>query len=144
LLLWLGHLLDAERATRGTMRIIVHYEELVGGRGWRAVADRIAAELNIEWPCSDEAAVDEFLAPELRRRRDSDAAAQLPSWIGAVYDALRAGELHLDAVCDAVRQEFAVASELLYPRSARPCRRWRIPKASGRRRSVVSPSSHSA
>jgi GT2 family glycosyltransferase len=115
LLLWLGHLLDAEQATRGKPRVIVHYEELVGGRGWRAVADRIAAELNIEWPCREDAAVDEFLAPELRRRRDSDTASGLPRWIGAVYDAFCAGELHLDAVCDTVRQEFAVASELFVP-----------------------------
>lgn len=115
LLLWLGHLLDAERATRGTKRVIVHYEDLVGARGWRAVADRIAAELGIAWPCRDEAAVDGFLAPELRRRRDSDVAGGLPSWIAAIYDACRAGELHLDGVCDTVRREFAVASELFVP-----------------------------
>ncbi len=28
MLLWLGHLLDAERATRGAKRVIVHYEDL--------------------------------------------------------------------------------------------------------------------
>ena len=115
LLLWLGHLLDAERATRGKRRAIVHYEELIGGRGWRTVAERIAAELGIAWPRRDEGAIDEFLAPELRRRRDSDTAVGLPSWIGAVYDAFRAGELHLDAVCDTVRQDFAIANELFVP-----------------------------
>jgi GT2 family glycosyltransferase len=116
LLLWLGHLLDAERATRGMPRVIVHYEELVGERGWRGIARRVAAELGLDWPRWDEAAVDAFLAPELRRRRDSDATpGDLPRWAASVYDAFRAGELHLDAVCDAVRDELANAGELFFP-----------------------------
>ncbi|HWB51609.1 MAG TPA: glycosyltransferase [Stellaceae bacterium] len=116
LMLWLGHLLDAERATRGKPRIIVHYEELIGGRGWRAVADRIAAELGIVWPRPDEAAIDAFLAPELRRRRNSDSTpAPLPTWIASVYDAFRAGELHLDTVCDDIANQSARAGELFVP-----------------------------
>jgi hypothetical protein len=35
--LWLRHTLEAERATRGHRRAIVHYEHLVGSRGWRSV-----------------------------------------------------------------------------------------------------------
>jgi hypothetical protein len=95
-MLWLGHLLDAERATRGTKRVIVHYEDLVGERGWRSIAAQIAAEFDFAWPRFDaeaEAAVDAFLAPELRRRRASDdALGKLPAWIEAVYDAFRAGD----------------------------------------------------
>jgi O-antigen biosynthesis protein len=117
-LLWLGHLLDAERATRDGKRTIVHYEDLFGERGWRPIADRIAAELGLAWPRHDaaaEAAVDAFLEPELRRRRDSDTAGMRPSWIQAVYDAFRAGELHLSPLCDAVAGALAGANELFLP-----------------------------
>ena len=119
LMLWLGHLLDAERATRGKPRIVVHYEDLVGERGWRAIAARIAGEFGLVWPCADaaaEAAVDAFLAPELRRRRASEAAGgKLPGWIEAVYGAFRAGDLELGAVCDVVASELAIAGELFVP-----------------------------
>jgi GT2 family glycosyltransferase len=122
MLLWLGHQLDAERATRGAKRVIIHYEDLVGAAGWRAIAARIGAEFQLDWPQSGtpaEAAVDAFLAPELRRRRASDAAGaaagKLGAWIASVYAAFRAGELHLDEVCDAVGREFAAAGELFLP-----------------------------
>ena len=118
-LLWLGHLLDAERATRGGRRVIVHYEDLVGERGWRSVAAQIADAFAIAWPQSNataEARVDGFLAPELRRRRASDATSgKLPAWIAAVYDAFRAGDSQLAAVCEAVGRDLAVASELFVP-----------------------------
>jgi GT2 family glycosyltransferase len=121
-LLWLGHVIDAERATRGKQRVIVHYEDLVGESGWRGVAVRIAGEFGIAWPSASaaaEAAIDDFLAPELRRRRASDADRatdkRLPSWIGDVYRAFRAGELHLDEVCDAVGRELTSAGELFLP-----------------------------
>ena len=116
LLLWLGHLLDAERATRGAPRVIVHYEELIGERGWRSVADEIAQALDLAWPRVDAAAVDEFLAPELRRRRTSDTASGvLPRWVAAVYEAFRARDRDLDTVCDAIGRELAVSSELFVP-----------------------------
>jgi GT2 family glycosyltransferase len=118
LLLWLGHLLDAERATRGQRRAIVHYEELLGAGGWRPVAARLAAELDLAWPhqgAAAEAAVDAFLAPELRRRRVSDAAPPMPAWIETVYAALRAADPGLGEICDAVRRELDSAGELFLP-----------------------------
>jgi len=122
MVLWLGHLLDAEHATRGAKRVIVHYEDLVGAPGWRGIAGRIAGELRIDWPRTGEAAeaaIDAFLAPELRRRRASDSAGaangRLAAWVAAVYDAFRAGELHLDEVCDAVGREFGAADQLFLP-----------------------------
>lgn len=119
LTLWLGHLLDAERASRGKKRVIVHYEDLVGERGWRRVAAQIAGEFGLDWPHrggAAEAEIDAFLAPELRRRRASETATgSLPAWIDAVYAAFRAGELHLDEACDRVGGEFAAASELFVP-----------------------------
>jgi len=121
-LLWLGHLLDAERATRGAKRVIVHYEDLIGESGWRGIANRVADEFGITWPhagTETEAAVDAFLAPELRRRRASDSAGaadgKLAVWVAAVYEAFCAGELHLAEVCDAVGSELAAAGELFLP-----------------------------
>jgi GT2 family glycosyltransferase len=121
-LLWLWHVIEAERATRGCQRVIVHYEDLIGEVGWRNVAARIALELGIAWPRSGaavEAAIDGFLAPELRRRRASDAdasaASGLPAWIEDVYRAFRAGKPHLDKVCDAVGRELASACQLFLP-----------------------------
>src|SRR5581483_10476441 len=66
-ILWLRHVLEAERGSRGAARAIVHYEDLVGGAGWRAVAARLAAQFGIAWPrtgAAAEAAVDSYLAPE--------------------------------------------------------------------------------
>jgi GT2 family glycosyltransferase len=115
-LLWLGHLLDAERATRGKLRLIVHYEDLIGERGWRRIADEIAHTFDLVWPQIGAASLDTFLAPELRRRRGSDTAAgKLPAWIDAVYDAFRTDEANLAAVCDSVSREFAVAGEHFLP-----------------------------
>jgi GT2 family glycosyltransferase len=118
-LLWLGHMLDAERATRGHNRAIVHYEDFVGELGWRNVVDKIAGDFGLVWPRSDapvEAAIDAYLTPELRRRRDSDTAtAKLPAWVTAVYDAFRAGESGLATVCDAIARDLDSAGELFLP-----------------------------
>lgn len=116
LLLWLGHLLDAEHATRGAQRVVVHYEDLISKRGWRRIADTIADGLGIDWPHVDAAAIDAFLDPELRRRRASDAASgALPGWVAAVYDAFRTGDPRLETVCDTVRRELSNAGELFVP-----------------------------
>ena len=116
LLLWLGHLLDAERATRRARRIVVHYEDLVGAQGWRRVADEMADALGIVWPHVDAASVDAFLAPELRRRRASDeASGPLPSWVAAVYDAFRNDNSRLETVCDDIGRALTTAGELFVP-----------------------------
>ncbi|HYM72888.1 MAG TPA: glycosyltransferase [Stellaceae bacterium] len=122
LLLWLGHLFDAERATRGRRRAIVHYEALIGARGWRPVAAQLVAELDLAWPqqsAAAEAAVDAFLAPELRRRRVSDTAAagsgRMQAWVETVYAAFRAVDPRLGEICDAVRCELETAGDLFLP-----------------------------
>ena len=74
-LLWLQHLVDAERATRGQPRVFVHYERLLAD--WRTELQRIGAQLAIDWPTAPavfDAAVTQFLAPALRHHRANDAA----------------------------------------------------------------------
>lgn len=121
LLLWLRHVLEAERDTRACRRTIVHYEDLVGEVGWRPVAAQISGEFRLE-RLSDAAtanadAVDAYLSPELRHHR-SDAAAiarePIGDWAEAVYAAFRAGG-DIAGVCDAVAGELRRASELFLP-----------------------------
>ena len=105
LLLWLSHLLDAEQATRSAKRVIIQYEDLVGARGWRSIADEIAAGLGIEWPQRGEAAVDAFLAPRCaaagqRRGEGPDAGA----WIrgdSTTHAAPAEGKLQDDVIVQA-------------------------------------------
>jgi GT2 family glycosyltransferase len=67
LMLWLQHVLTAERDTRGSPRTFVLYEDLLND--WRGVVRKIASDLEIAWPrdvmrVQDE--IDEFLQTDLR------------------------------------------------------------------------------
>jgi len=120
-LLWLRHVLEAERATRGAARTIVHYEALVGAAGWHSVAARMAADLGQSWPAgvASAAAIDAFLAPELRHNRagvaDSHTASGLGGWLGTVYAAFCAADPALPDICDRVQGELDRAGELFLP-----------------------------
>jgi O-antigen biosynthesis protein len=123
LLLWLRHVLEAERATRGLPRVLVHYEALFDPPGWRAAAARIAAAFGISWPVSDaaaEAAVDEFLSVELRHHRAADRRQEPGSgvtagWVEEVSCALSSGLAGAEAICDAIAGELARADRLFVP-----------------------------
>jgi O-antigen biosynthesis protein len=121
-LLWLRHVLEAEKGTRGQSRTVVHYEELVGTKGWRHVAWQISRELGLTWPATGpgaEEAVEAYLTPDLRRNRRSDdspvVSPKTRDWIEAVYSAFRLGDPRLDAVCDEVSRELSVADRLFLP-----------------------------
>jgi GT2 family glycosyltransferase len=124
-LLWLRHTLGAERATRGRLRTVVHYEDLIGRRGWRSVVSQIADELELSWPAVDrsiEAAVDAYLSPELCHHRAghparSEAGAQpLGRWLQTIYSALGCSEeAQMRAVCGEVSRDLDSANELFLP-----------------------------
>ncbi|PZQ32576.1 MAG: hypothetical protein DI562_03225 [Stenotrophomonas acidaminiphila] len=64
-LLWLRHVLEAERHSRDVPRVIVTYDQLLSDS--RAVFDRISVALDVAWPRSDqeaEADIESFLARE--------------------------------------------------------------------------------
>ena len=66
-LLWLRHLLEVERATRGRRRVFSLYDDLLAD--WRLTLSRVAEVLGIEWPIPlDRAApgIEDFLSDELR------------------------------------------------------------------------------
>jgi GT2 family glycosyltransferase len=118
MILWLRHVLEAERATRGHTRTIAHYEELMTPGGWPDVAARIAGELKIAWPRDageTEAAVESYLAAELRHHRADAATTPLPGWIDAVYAAFVSRDPRLPEICDIVRQELKAAGDLFLP-----------------------------
>jgi len=86
--LWLQHVVEAERATRGHARVFVHYERLLAD--WHGELARVGKQLDITWPAQPadfERAVAQFIAPELRHHRGgSEANAALPPMIRRVYE----------------------------------------------------------
>jgi hypothetical protein len=69
-LLWLQHMLDAERWTRNYPRALVTFDGLLGD--WRSTVDRVASELRLDLPRNDpetQRRVEVFLEPQLRHHR---------------------------------------------------------------------------
>jgi GT2 family glycosyltransferase len=120
-LLWLRHMLEAERATRGLPRSIVHYADLVEHpQKWSAEFQRIAADCGLRWPRQPDAIAHDvaaFLSPKLRHHQvdhtpsNSEGADALGAWVRIVYDALRARECRI-ADCDRVAAEMDHADQL--------------------------------
>jgi hypothetical protein len=93
-LLWLRHVLDAEKATRHIPRAIVTYNDLLND--WRGVVRTISAKTGVHWPRrSDrsELEIDQFLADELRHHVADDAQltarTDVADWIKETYRLLQ-------------------------------------------------------
>lgn len=90
LLLWLRHVLDAERESRHFPRAVVSMDDLF--EDWRGAITKIGGLLGIKWPAFDEAsaaAIDAFLSPDLRHQ--NAAADSLPpvfAWTIKAYEAM--------------------------------------------------------
>lgn len=117
LLSWLRHVLDAEHATRGGVRVVTFYEDLL--RDWRSVAKRIGDGLDVKWPrwsSAVEAEIDTFLQPALRHHRAGQAWVienpHLEHWIGTTWGALRAIADGGPGVAEAQRDLDAVRADL--------------------------------
>ena len=83
LLLWIQHLLEAERATRGCARVMVTYDQVL--EDWRGSMARVAHALGVAWPRSfDEARaeIDAFLDVGERHHRALVAAPGGPASSG--------------------------------------------------------------
>lgn len=112
LLVWLRHVLDAEAATRGRVRMVVRHDDMLDH--WGHVAGRAERELGVVWPRAALGAgdaVETFLAPELRHHHRSDRAVVdnplVSRWVRRAYaillewarDGERAGDHgELDAI----------------------------------------------
>jgi len=89
-LLWLRHMIDAERATRGMMRALVDYDGMLAD--WRGTVARIAPLAGRpDWlPGEREAAaIDAFLDPGLRHHRA--VAAELEEPLGGIVHIVEEG-----------------------------------------------------
>jgi hypothetical protein len=138
-LLWLRHVLDAERATRGRPRVFVSYEGLMNG--WRATIERIQTTLELALPKLPEASAGEietFLSEALHHERATPASVTddpgLSNWLRESFTVLdnwaRQGEQAADfAVLDRIGAAFDAA----VPAFARPVEIGRQASTSQRR-----------
>lgn len=93
-LLWLRHVLDAERDSRGYPRAFVEYDHLLAD--WKGVTDRLGHQLGLTWPGASHRAtveIEAFLSDALRHNRASGSElrdhAQVVGWVKSAYAALR-------------------------------------------------------
>jgi hypothetical protein len=103
-LLWLRHMIDAERATRGMMRAVVDYDGMLDD--WRDTVARIAPLAGCDGWQPDEAEAAEiaaFLDPALRHHRVT--AADLEEPLAGIVRAVDAGLRALIAQDDAAAWE---------------------------------------
>jgi hypothetical protein len=94
-LLWLRHVLDAERLTRGYPRVFFHYQDLLAEPN--VIINRIGKDLGIKWPRPVESSIGEiedFLDPNLRTQvaeeRDIDDMGGYSPWLRQAYDCYEA------------------------------------------------------
>ena len=91
MLVWLRHVLDAERFSRGGQRVVTGYDALLAD--WRPAADRIAGTFRLRWaaPAAEAGkAINGFLSTELRHHA-VDATIEAPGlapWIRDTFSIL--------------------------------------------------------
>ena len=110
-MLWLRHMIDAERATRGMPRVVVDYEGMLDD--WRGTVARIAPLAGRDgWQPSETEAteIQAFLDPGLRHHRAGPAALEEPlaGIVRAVDEGLR-GLLERDDAAARARLDQAYA-----------------------------------
>jgi GT2 family glycosyltransferase len=92
-LVWLGHALEAEKVTRGALRVFVDYELLLSD--WREVADDIGRQLHLRWAHTPESVapeIEKFLSHDLQHHAPSgdelEAHPEVARWVKDAYAAL--------------------------------------------------------
>ncbi len=123
-LLWLRHVLDAERDTRGVSRSFVAYDSLLSD--WRRVADTLSEDLGMKWPRTLHRAgaeIDQFLVSTHRHHRLDEAdlipRPEIVDWVKQAYQALmvaaRDDESRISGTFDAIRSELETADLTFTP-----------------------------
>ncbi|KKC26966.1 hypothetical protein WP12_05735 [Sphingomonas sp. SRS2] len=88
-LLWLRHMIDAERATRGLIRAVIGFDAMLAD--WRDAARRLLPLTGGTMPDGDAAtAIGGFLDPALRHHADA-ASAGLEQPLAGIVEAVRQG-----------------------------------------------------
>jgi len=94
-LLWLRHMIEAERASRGLMRTVIGFDAML--TDWRDAARRLLPLTGGPMPEGDmAAAIDGFLDPALRHH-GQEASAGLEQPLAGIVEAVRQG---LDALVE--------------------------------------------
>lgn len=125
LLLWLRHMLDAERHSRDMPRSIVPFSDLL--TDWQSVATRVESQLQHPWPRRPQEVqteIDAFLHPDNRHHahgsEDIKAHPEVFNWVTQSFDALRSlVSVPMDeealTTLDSVRAEFDDACRIFGP-----------------------------
>lgn len=120
MLLWMRHILDAERDSRGTTRVFTSYQRLMNN--WAETAQGIQDSLGVKLPRMARTVateIDAFLAPDLKHFTDTpDKVLRSPlisEWIRNLYrileDWAESGEKEEDhETIDQIRSEFDAAA----------------------------------
>lgn len=114
-LVWLRHLLDAERFTRGSARVIVRYDQLLADRG--PLLEDLEKVTGFAMPRrSDEvdAQVQRFIDPQLRHFAQSAGPEAEQSVFDEAYRLLQAKDASGAARLDAIRQMLDTLSGMVY------------------------------
>ena len=126
--LWLKYNLLAERHSRGLPRVFVEYSNFL--QDWRVEVARIESALCADLSARDEAAIDDFLSPDLQRQHHGAWVSDVfgEQWISRVYAALSAAARDepldtsaMDAIFDSYRaceQAFRVSRDEFQTRFA--------------------------
>ena len=110
-LLWLRHMIEAERASRGLMRAVIGFDAMLSD--WRDAARRLLPLTGGAMPEGEAAAaIGGFLDPALRHHRDG-AGALLEQPLAGIVEAVRTG---LEALLDRDDAETRAALDAAYAR----------------------------
>lgn len=124
-LVWLRHVLDAERDTRGVGRVFLSYEGLM--EDWRSNVGRIVASVPAVFAKSVaeiDAEAESFLRSDLQHHRaggdDWGAVGELKDWLAGALDALKAFEQDpqdraAQSELDQIRVEFDAVAKRIGP-----------------------------
>lgn len=119
-LLWMNHVLDAERESRGLPRAFVTYEGLLAD--WRGAMAPVGQALSLDWEKAirtSGAEIDGFLDGSLRHHAVADADPEGGPWIERTWEAFRAGANgqgeRAGAAMDRVTRELQTAGQLFFP-----------------------------
>ncbi len=107
-LLWLRYQMEADRSSSGMERCLVSFDDLLAD--WRAAAQRIGRELEIDWPKAVEDAadaIDSELDPRLRhqRRQSEQGGTTFRRMANQVFELL-ASSGDASGALETLRQQF--------------------------------------
>jgi hypothetical protein len=88
-LMWIQHMREAELASRGYVRSVVTFDEVMAD--WSSTASRLASDLSLTWPVERSvvaAEIEAFINPSARHHRSGRRAGMTESsWLDQLYEA---------------------------------------------------------